>query len=343
MIKHKQIVAVIFGVIFCTSFRVHLKSVEQLFIDSKTKYSDSLGPTAITRNIIQDRKGNIWIASFGGVFLYDGKKFTNITRTVTSARFFSILEDKKGNYWFGTIGSGVYYFDGRTFQNFTTKNGLLNNDVGCIYEDKSGKIWFGVSGGASCFDGISFRNYIIENNEMKEDLSRDKRFIDRQPHEVNAIIEDKKGNYWFATRGNTYVFDRNNFSIFTHFGRPLKNVRSIIEDQKGNIWLGGSDGLWQFNGYSFTNLSRNFVGYVYEDKKGNILTSSSEGVGSDLNWLLLRYNGNARLNTGNQLPEVLKKNKAMIFGILETNDGTIWFGTINGVSQINGLPYSATQ
>lgn len=337
MIKHKQIIAVIFGVIFCTSFRIHLKSVEQLFIDSKTKYSDSLGPTSITRNIIQDKKGNIWTASFGGVFLYDGEKFTNITRTVTSARFFSVLEDQKGNYWFGTIGSGVYYFDGRTFQNFTTKNGLLNNDVGCIYEDKSGKIWFGVSGGASCFDGNSFRNYIIENNEMKEDLTRDKRFIDRQPHEVNAIIEDKKGNYWFATRGNTYVFDRNKFSIFTHFGRPFKNVRSIIEDQKGNIWLGGSDGLWQFNGYSFANLSKNFIGYVYEDKKGNILTSSSEGTGSDLNWLLSRYNENTISNTENQLPEVLKKNKAMIFGILETNDGTIWFGTINGIAQINRI------
>jgi len=33
----------------------------------------SYGPNGITRNIIQDRKGNIWIASFGGVFRYDGK------------------------------------------------------------------------------------------------------------------------------------------------------------------------------------------------------------------------------------------------------------------------------
>lgn len=93
------------------------------------------GPNSITRNVIQDRKGNIWIASWEGIFRYDGKSFTNITSKVSSARFFSALEDRNGNLWFGTIGSGVYYYDGKSFQNLTTKNGLVNNEITCIYED----------------------------------------------------------------------------------------------------------------------------------------------------------------------------------------------------------------
>ncbi|WP_223833875.1 two-component regulator propeller domain-containing protein [Spirosoma profusum] len=44
-------------------------------------------PNSITRTIKQDRKGNIWIATFGGVFRYDGKSFTNITSQVSKARF----------------------------------------------------------------------------------------------------------------------------------------------------------------------------------------------------------------------------------------------------------------
>lgn len=58
---------------------------------------------------------------------------------VKSARsvFFSVLEDKKGNFWFATIGSGVYYYDGKSFQNYTTKDGLASDRVGNIYEIKS--------------------------------------------------------------------------------------------------------------------------------------------------------------------------------------------------------------
>jgi ligand-binding sensor domain-containing protein len=82
---------------------------------NKTNAYTSQGPNTITRNIIQDRKGNIWIAAFDGIFRYDGKSFINITSKVSSARFFSVLEDRKGNLWFGSIGSGVYYYDGRSF------------------------------------------------------------------------------------------------------------------------------------------------------------------------------------------------------------------------------------
>jgi len=73
----------------------------------------STGPNNTTRNIVQDRTGNIWIAAFDGIFRYDGKSFTNITSQVSSSHFFSVLEDRKGNLWFGSIGSGVYYYDGK--------------------------------------------------------------------------------------------------------------------------------------------------------------------------------------------------------------------------------------
>jgi ligand-binding sensor domain-containing protein len=45
-------------------------------------------PKSIVRNITQDKKGNIWIASWEGVFKFDGKLFSNVTKDVSSARFF---------------------------------------------------------------------------------------------------------------------------------------------------------------------------------------------------------------------------------------------------------------
>ena len=130
--------------VFCTPSRGQDKTDLQKGNIKSKDVATSFGPNSITRTIKQDRKGNIWMASWEGVFRYDGKSFTNITRTVSSARFFSVLEDRKGNLWFGSIGSGVYYYDGKSFQNFTTNEGLFNNEIGRIYEDKIGNIWFGV-------------------------------------------------------------------------------------------------------------------------------------------------------------------------------------------------------
>ncbi len=48
------------------------------------------------------------------------------------AVFLFLPEDRKGNMWFGSIGSGVYQYDGRSFKNFTTKDGLLNNEISWI-------------------------------------------------------------------------------------------------------------------------------------------------------------------------------------------------------------------
>jgi ligand-binding sensor domain-containing protein len=92
---------------------------------------------------VRDRKGNIWLASGKGIIRYDGKSFTSkisspeINKENWRNGFWDVLEDRKGNYWFASIGSGVYYYDGKSFRNFTTKEGLVNNDVFTIYEDKA--------------------------------------------------------------------------------------------------------------------------------------------------------------------------------------------------------------
>ena len=53
------------------------------------------------------------------------------------------LQDKAGNLWFGTTGDGVYKYDGKSFTQFTAKNGLNSNSVNHMLEDKDGKIWIG--------------------------------------------------------------------------------------------------------------------------------------------------------------------------------------------------------
>jgi ligand-binding sensor domain-containing protein len=331
MIKCNLFHALFLMLVFYTSCRGQ-NNTDLSKENSKSETKDitsSHGPIGITRNIIQDTKGNIWMAAFDGIFRYGGKSFTNITSRVSSARFFFVLEDRKGDLWFGSIGSGVYYYDGKSFQNFTTRDGLLNNEVTSIYEDKKGNVWFGVSGGASCYDGKSFQNYIVDANDMNENQTG-KTFPNRQPYEVTSIIEDNTGKFWFASRGNTFVYDGKTFTAFKHERKPFKNVRSIIEDKKGNIWLAG---LWRYSGSSFTNFNKKFVGHVYEDKKGNIWTSSVSAY--DQSWALSRYDEKS-LSGKRPIVKEIKSGEGMIFGIFEAHDGNIWFGTFHGVQRYNG-------
>src|SRR5688572_22117372 len=66
------------------------------------------------------------------------------------------LQDKAGNLWFGTTGDGVYKYDGRSFTQFTAKNGLNSNAVNHQWEDTDGKIWIGTLAGFVVYDRPSF-------------------------------------------------------------------------------------------------------------------------------------------------------------------------------------------
>ncbi|KIA88633.1 histidine kinase [Pedobacter kyungheensis] len=350
---------VLAGVIYFPA-QAQQKNEAKGIAEKKGATAATQSPKGIVRTIKQDRKGNIWIASWQGIFKYDTRqpkeenKFTNITGTVSSARFFSLLEDRKGNFWFASVGSGVYYYDGKSFRHFTTKDGLANDVVTSIYEDRAGNIWLSTGSGVSRYnprlpegEGKAFQNFrMTEALPVKQtDSVHVSAFQQPIPedswmhNDVNAIIEDKAGKFWIATRGNARIYDASQADVqakaFTTItrkdGKPFTNVRSIIKDKKGNIWLGGFDGLWRYDGHTFTNFSPQFVGYVYEDKKGNIWTSSESAKGK--NWVLSRYEAKTLTDEKPKVTEVITQ--PMIFGIQEDNEGNIWYGAVDGVHRYN--------
>ena len=153
-------------------------------------------------------------------------------------RLFHIYEDKAGNIWFGT-GGGASRYDGKSFQNFTTKDGLPNNDVNTIMEDKTGKLWFGTRGELCFYDGKTFT--VLKNKDGKAFKN------------VWSIIEDKKGNIWFGDVDGLWRYDGSTFTKVSQRG-----AYAIIEDKKGNIWTTGEvnpDGeVWALSRYDEKSL-----------------------------------------------------------------------------------------
>ena len=64
--------------------------------------------------------------------------------------------DQNGIVWVGTWGAGLSRFDGKTFKNYTVKEGLPSNHVFMLHQDKKGVLWIGTSHGLSKFNGDGF-------------------------------------------------------------------------------------------------------------------------------------------------------------------------------------------
>ena len=301
-------------------------------------------PMSQVRHVRQARNGDILIAaSWGGVFRYDGKSFTNLTSSkIGSHRFWDVLEDRRGNLWFTSTDSGVYNYDGKTFQHFTTREGLVNNRATSIYEDKAGNIWFATGGGASRYDGKSFRNFTTKDGLPNNDIT--------------TIMEDKTGKIWFGTRGDACYYDGKTFTVFKNKdGKPFYNVWAIIEDKIGNIWFGatiindrrsngkggdtlfGENGLWRYDGVTFTKVSQRRAYALIEDKKGNIWTTGEVNLNV---WVISRYDAKSLYNKMPTVTEIKSGGSMDFLGILEATDGSIWFGSGRGVHRYDGKTFT---
>lgn len=176
-------------------------------------------------------------------------------------------------------------YDGNSFTNYTTAQGLAGNNVWSIVQDKSGNIWFATHGdGASKYDGNSFTNYTTVQGLAS--------------NTVSCIMQDKNGNLWFGTSGKgVSKYNQNHFTTFTtEQGLADNNIWNIVEDQTRNIiWFGTNQGLsglkekssnnsnTQDNKFEIFNKNTGFpikdasTGGLFVDRKGILWAGSEEG------------------------------------------------------------------
>ena len=143
------------------------------------------------------------------------------------------------------MGGGASKYDGKSFTNYTTAQGLAANVVSSITEDKSGNLWFGtLGGGSSKYDGKSFTNFTTAQGLAS--------------NTILSITEDKSGNLWFGTLGGgAYKYDGNSFTNFTTAqGLASNAVYSITEDKSGNLWFGTMEGLSVLEAKTIRNLHK---------------------------------------------------------------------------------------
>jgi ligand-binding sensor domain-containing protein len=288
-------------------------------------------PMSMVRKVRQAKNGDILIASYVGVYRYDGTSFTNMTSEIEWPTFWDVLEDRKGNLWLASQDSGVYFQPaGQTdFKLFKAKDGTGLSSALHIYEERAGNIWFG----ASRYNGKSFRTFTTKDGFPSNNF--------------RLLLEDKTGKLWFCGQGeNMFVYDTRmngeveqgkDFTILkNNDGKEFNNVWSIIEDKKGNIWF-GADGLWRYDGRTFTKVSQRGAYAIIEDKKGNIWTTGETKFNGG--WALSRYDQKSLYDKNPTVTEIMLVKEGALLGLLEATDGSIWLGTMgpeSGVYRYDG-------
>lgn len=233
----------------------------------------------------------------------DSKRIANghpkLIKTQGTSEYANIhcgLQDKGGNLWFGTTGEGVYRYDGKFFTQFTVKDGLSNNTVWSIAEDKNGNIWFGTDDGICRYDGKTFSRIPISMSNSNNFYLNKSLNAPSAKNDVWSIMQDKSGILWFGTRDGLYCYDGKSFSRF------LENKSIVNKD----------------------NLHLKMIDCMLEDKKGNIWFASGMGSGGEG---ICRYNPASHEITSHK-----PYGNGWIRTIIEATDGNIYIATRhNGV------------
>lgn len=270
-------------------------------------------PDNTINSLITDRKGNVWIATPGGLVKYANKEFTTfrVDNGSTSNRISKLFIDAEENLWIGT-SHGLYRYSGGLFTSWSEDDGLKGEFVFSFLRNKIGELWVGTDKGINIMKG--------------EHISPSGLRIPGRT--IYAMSETQGGLILLGTdKGLTMVSGSNTTTIFPKSsGIRSDSVTSILIEKNGTIWLGliGGIGKLENGKVSFIPLpgdaSSLNVWCIYQDKTGKI-------------WLGTYLGGLYSFDGTNIVREDQKmgiKSKSFLV-ITEDFEGNLFLGTFGGV------------
>ena len=161
-------------------------------------------PSPLSSNIIvallQDKKGNIWIGTDAGITVFEKDKTTPVPYTknansLSSDNVICLMEDSKERIWVGTMdGLNLFNEQTKSFELFTTSDGLPDNMILNILEDNHQTLWISTPNGLCSArpqkkeNGLHFSviNYSERNNLQNREFND------------NAALKTKSGELIFG-------------------------------------------------------------------------------------------------------------------------------------------------
>jgi ligand-binding sensor domain-containing protein len=140
--------------------------------------------------IHEDRAGQLWIGTQGGLARWDEQTWTVFTTTdgLTANEVQALADDPEGNLWVGTVGGGLSRLRDGRFTPFrkSDPDGLPSDNISSLWVDPEGVLWIGTAGG-----GLAR----LRNGRWTRYSTRDGLLS----NSVGYLLEDGQGFLWMGS------------------------------------------------------------------------------------------------------------------------------------------------
>ncbi|WP_128544818.1 ligand-binding sensor domain-containing protein [Larkinella soli] len=302
---------------------------------------------------LQDRDGFLWIGTFDGLNRYDGHRFTTFRRQRTDDQSLlnntvhDLCEDRQGNLWMA-VDNGISRYDKATgrFRNITAVDGHPLGFCSNILTDRRGNVWF-------TSERAGLHRYDARTGRIERFLLNKTGAPPTALHLTpkNGLLEDPTRNgLWIAQRHGLHYFDidRRRFTgpadnpeqlpVFTgHYvsALALDGDRLIFADNDARrivvYSLTRRRILKTMTPVSSREKRDVFeIATIFVDRQHNLWTSS-------WNYLLFHIAADTDRITELHHDEARPTSIAGSFfwAGWQHPDGSVWLGTVNGISITN--------
>jgi signal transduction histidine kinase/ligand-binding sensor domain-containing protein/CheY-like chemotaxis protein len=305
------------------------------------------------RDGLIDRKHRLWLATRGGVSLFDraAGTFTEYRRNPANPTSLSddmaqtIFEDKAGSIWVGTFAGGANRLqsEDKPFRIHRHQPGdphsVSEDRIAGLALDRQGRLWASTTNGLNCYDGTKWTRFFNDPADPTSLPSND----------LSGIATAPNGDVWVGSNYyGVYRFDQSKFNSHptSPSNIPAPNgwhsftggqVNSILADNKGGVWLGARTyGLDYYKDGRFLHFN------PQEATDGSAAQPTTNPIlglfapNGDL-WFATEFNGLVHFQqdtqrfTAYQLPITQPGAARSLHCIADGGDGIIWLGAADGL------------
>jgi signal transduction histidine kinase/CheY-like chemotaxis protein/ligand-binding sensor domain-containing protein len=240
----------------------------------------------------------------------------------------SFVRGKQGQLWAGTDGFLIMRYDPDqqewTEYDFSSEGKRLFQ---LFPNPTTGRLWVGTS------DGLAYLN------PQGEQLTPFELPIGSRSTLIRQFYPNAAG-IWIVSNKGLFLMDSRTEVILRHYseadGLPTDNLNHLYEDADGVFWLASRGGgliRWDRAQHTFRQFTRRdglidpTIYAVYEDDFANLWLPSNHG--------LMRFNKHAK-DVQVYLPQHgLAHEEFNTFAHFQAEDGTLYFGGLNGLTQFH--------
>jgi len=262
--------------------------------------------------------------------------------------FNSLAVDKDGILWCASPHDGIFKYDGETWRQYTTADGLINNGIKSVSIDSQNRKWFSSTGGGLIMIDQD-ENITVFYNEILSGSAGSPDWV-----VVTDAKADRYDNVWVL---NSFAANNKVVAVYTpqldwHFftvqeGILTDVITSLDFDRVDRVWIGTQRGV------SVIDYNNTLADKSDDRIEGNNLTTVDGLENNDIKDIAIDQDDIVWIATAGGLNYWDPKTPEKVhfqYGLLSNSINTIqidirnnkWFGTSAGVSILSFDGYSWT-